>query len=160
MLPPLALALALAALAAAQSPTVYHPDQRSSPYAYAGCYNETTTLSSSNTRALSGGASQLGFGNMTVPLCLDFCRRGTRAAYAYAGLQYARECWCAQRLSGLSEAMPEADCDLPCDGDTGMVCGGDMRLSLYVVESGGAVLRRAAAWGGVACGLVAVSALL
>ncbi|RBQ82763.1 hypothetical protein VDGD_21018 [Verticillium dahliae] len=97
---------------------------------------------------------------MTVPLCLDFCRRGTRAAYAYAGLQYARECWCAQRLSGLSEAMPEADCDLPCDGDDGMVCGGDMRLSLYVVESGGAVLRRAAAWGGVACGLVAVSALL
>ncbi|KAG7139588.1 putative fungistatic metabolite like protein [Verticillium longisporum] len=153
------LVLALAALAAAQSPTVYTPDKRSSPYAYEGCYNETTTLSSSNTRALSGGVSQLGFGNMTVPLCLDYCRRGTAAAYKYAGLQYARECWCAQRLSGLSEEMPDGDCDLPCDGDAGMVCGGDMRLSLYVVESG-AALRRAAGWGGMACGLVAVSALL
>ncbi|KAM0276668.1 hypothetical protein ACHAQH_006530 [Verticillium albo-atrum] len=149
------LLLALAALSAAQSPTVYTPEN--GPYTYQGCFNETTTLSSSNTRALSGGVSQLGFGNMTAPLCLEYCKDGTDDEYKYAGLQYSRECWCAQRLSGLSEKMPDGDCNLTCDGDTGMVCGGEMRLSLYMIESG--AISRTAGWGVLAGGL-AVSVLM
>ncbi|KAM0332475.1 hypothetical protein ACHAQA_002756 [Verticillium albo-atrum] len=150
------LFLALAALSAAQSPKTYIPDD--SPYKYQGCYNETTTLSDSNTRALSGGVSQLGFGNMTVPLCLEYCADGTGAEYKYAGLQYSRECWCAQRLSGLSEKMEDGDCDLACDGDKGMVCGGDMRLSLYMIESG--AVARSVGWGVGLVSLAAAAAML
>lgn len=67
---------------------------------------------------------------MTVPMCLDFCSQKGGTVYQYAGLEYSRECWCAPYLSGASEKMDEAECDLPCAGDEGVVCGGNAKLSV------------------------------
>lgn len=77
---------------------------------------------------------------MTVPLCLSFCGDAKgQTEYKYAGLEFSRECWCAMHISGASEKMDEGDCDLGCDGNSTMGCGGDERLSVsdgYSLEAG------------------------
>ncbi|KAJ9142223.1 hypothetical protein NKR23_g7499 [Pleurostoma richardsiae] len=94
LIPCLLLALLLAALlphpAAAQNSTEVTIYNASDKYAYYGCYNETTGLAgTSGARALSGGANEVGTGNMTVPICLGFCSSGG-TEYKYAGIEYAR----------------------------------------------------------------------
>lgn len=62
----------------------------SNGYTYLGCYEETIALSNtSHLRALQGGKNQVAAGNMTVPMCLDFCGGG-EVKYEYAGLEYSR----------------------------------------------------------------------
>ncbi|KAI5920068.1 hypothetical protein F4810DRAFT_455148 [Camillea tinctor] len=142
-------------------------------YTYAGCYNETTELpGTSQLRALSGGIQETLPDAMTVPLCLDFCAHNTSRRYAYAGLEYARECWCADALSSLSVRLDDADCGYPCDGDNETACGGALRLSVYNLteearSSGVAVMRRGGGgivWGvglwGVSVGIGAVVGLV
>jgi hypothetical protein len=103
-------------------------------YVYQGCYNETTGLDGTGgTRALANGINEVKIGQMTVPMCLDFCSQKGGTVYQYAGVEYSRECWCAAYLSGASEKMDEAECDLPCDGDGGVVCGGNGKLSVSIL---------------------------
>ncbi|KAK4151956.1 WSC domain-containing protein [Chaetomidium leptoderma] len=135
-------------------------DPSSSGYVYHGCYNETTDLpDTTGVRALHGGAHLIRPGNMTVDMCWDFCRTGagdssggTSGRFRFAGLEYARECWCAETLSSLSEKLPDSACDLPCEGNTTQACGGNLKLSVYM--AGAATAR--VAW---AAGLVAVGAM-
>lgn len=62
----------------------------STKYVYYGCWNETTSLEASNgARALADGINESNKGNMTVPLCLDFCASGDNE-YKYAGLEWSR----------------------------------------------------------------------
>ncbi|KAI1083280.1 hypothetical protein F5B20DRAFT_577664 [Whalleya microplaca] len=147
------------------SPTLQNlPTASSSPYIYAGCYNETTTLPNTNgARALSGGISTADPGTQTVQTCLAFCAHNTSTTYAYAGLEYSRECYCARELSSLSVRLPDAECSTPCDGDAGTACGGALRLSVYnLTDSGGGGQKNGAAgrlcgglggWLGVVMGL-------
>ncbi|KAI0013382.1 hypothetical protein F4779DRAFT_613533 [Xylariaceae sp. FL0662B] len=101
-------------------------------YTYAGCFNETTLVANtSGARALSGGIEMTAPGTLTVAACVDFCARNTSTAYALAGLEYSRECYCARALSSLSARLPDAACDTPCDGDNATACGGALRLSVY-----------------------------
>lgn len=142
MLVPLLLVLAAlfpsAALAQRPEPTIY--DSSATNYVYAGCYNETTGISgTSGDRALDGGIHMIGTGNMTVPMCLDYCDGGS---YAYAGIEYSRECWCAQHISGLSVKFADAECDLGCDGNQTQTCGGALKLTvsdsvMFVIVVGG-----------------------
>jgi hypothetical protein len=111
-------------------------------YVYQGCYNETTGLDGTGGgRALANGINEVKIGQMTVPMCLDFCSQKGGTVYQYAGLEYSRECWCAQYLSGASEKMDEAECNLPCAGNGSVICGGTGKLSVSVfaadVEEGG-----------------------
>ncbi|ROT36803.1 WSC-domain-containing protein [Sodiomyces alkalinus F11] len=135
----LLLLLSLLSLASAQE--IYRDSGR---YAYQGCITETTDIAnSSRPRALPGSALVDEQG-MTVPMCLDFCASGGETGtrqYRYAGLQYSRECWCAQLVSDLSRTVDDGQCDLACAGDADTICGGNMRITLYAV-SGAA----AAAW--------------
>lgn len=87
---PLALYL-LAVLVQAQdangSLTIYDDSDK---YKYYGCYNETTQIEgSSQNRALVGGINEVKEGEMTVPMCLNFCANG-RTQYRYAGLEWSR----------------------------------------------------------------------
>ncbi|KAF5026559.1 hypothetical protein F66182_1348 [Fusarium sp. NRRL 66182] len=68
-------------------PSIY---KEHSQYKYLGCYNETTTIQdSAEERALTGGPHVVSAGNMTVPVCLEFCAsNGTQ--YRYAGLEWSR----------------------------------------------------------------------
>lgn len=78
----------LTSITLAQTPVIYNSSNK---YHYFGCYTETNYLpSTSGSRALNGGAVQVGMGNMTVQTCLEFCGGGSGAMYKYAGLEYSR----------------------------------------------------------------------
>ena len=101
-----------------------------SKYTYLGCYNETTSVQGAGgVRALDGGQNEVKEGEMTVPLCLAFCSSGS-TQYAYAGLEFSRECWCAQHISGASAKLDDGECDTACDGNRTTVCGGSLKLSV------------------------------
>ncbi|KAF2965394.1 hypothetical protein GQX73_g8204 [Xylaria multiplex] len=103
-------------------------DGSASNYSYIGCWNETFGLvETTGVRALQGNNEVLPE-VMTVERCLDFCAHGL---YLLAGLEYSRECWCADELNPLSIQLPDQWCDTPCDGANTTACGGALRLSLY-----------------------------
>lgn len=60
---------------------------------------------------------------MTVNQCLSFCGDDK-----YAGLEYGRECWCADMLNSYATKLPDASCSLTCTGDVTEVCGGSLML--------------------------------
>ncbi|KAK3388862.1 WSC domain-containing protein [Sordaria brevicollis] len=110
----------------------------SNGYGYIGCYNETTNLSgtSSGTRALYGGDNEVIPEEMTVERCLRFCKSGMGGrGYRFAGVEYSRKCWCATQLSSLSAKVADTECNLPCDGDESQICGGDLKISVYDMNS-------------------------
>ncbi|KAH7092289.1 hypothetical protein FB567DRAFT_614146 [Paraphoma chrysanthemicola] len=92
-------------------------------WAYAGCGTDNIS-----DRAFRG--SSQGSDNMTVPTCIDFC---SDSGYTYAGLEYGRECWCANQLD--SRYAPKdgimGSCNYACAGDEKQVCGGWAAMSVY-----------------------------
>ncbi|KAL7945914.1 WSC domain-containing protein [Trichoderma barbatum] len=122
-------------------PLVYAADNTvsvyddSDKYKYYGCFNETTQVAgSAETRALGGGIDESLPGEMTVPKCLTFCGNGA-TEYRYAGLEWSRECWCAQTLSGIAEKLDDTACNFPCEGDNATACGGSLKLTVYRLSS-------------------------
>ncbi|KAK3337173.1 WSC domain-containing protein [Cercophora scortea] len=142
----------------AAAPAIY--SNATTGYIYLGCYNETTAIAgTSGDRALAGGTNEVKPGNMTVETCLGFCATGA-TRYKYAGLEFARECWCAQELSVLAKKQADSECNLPCEGDKTEVCGGSLKLTVYTVGGGsGAASSIRVAWtaGAVAVGAAALS---
>ncbi|TLS24702.1 hypothetical protein PpBr36_08683 [Pyricularia pennisetigena] len=125
------LLIALCQVGAAQDLTVFSPPS-SSTYKYHGCYNETTGLpgTSGSQRAIDG-KHKTSPGSMTVQSCLDFCGSdGT--VYKFAGVEFSRECWCGNILSGLSAKVDDDQCNTACDGNASIACGGPLKLSVYV----------------------------
>ncbi|KAH8814939.1 WSC domain-containing protein, partial [Xylogone sp. PMI_703] len=97
-------------------------------YKYFGCYNETVLLNNTgNVRALSGGPTE-SLDDMTIATCINFCGNNS---YTFAGLEYTKECYCANYISTFSTHLPDSDCNLPCAGNTTQICGGSLRLSVY-----------------------------
>ncbi|CAN8099356.1 unnamed protein product [Discula destructiva] len=150
---PALMILLLLASTSSQSPDTKSPIiyNSSTAYNYTGCFTETDHLpNTTGVRALNGGTNEVGLGNMTVETCLDFCGGDSPggARYTYAGLEYSRECWCAQTFNTLSSKVHDGDCDLVCDGNASQYCGGSMRLSLYTLrsEAAGGVPWMALAW--------------
>ncbi|KAL1884282.1 hypothetical protein VTK73DRAFT_3266 [Phialemonium thermophilum] len=126
-------------------------------YAYLGCYNETTGIAdSSGARALDGGINEVLPGNMTVRDCLTFCGDGS-TQYKYAGLEYSRECWCAQRLSDLSTKFPDNVCNLGCDGNQTQACGGNLKLTIYMLSAAPPVARVAVSAGAAVAIMILVN---
>ncbi|KAI1329610.1 WSC domain-containing protein [Xylariaceae sp. FL0255] len=110
-----------------------------SGYVYIGCWNETTDLPDTNgLRALSGGINEVLPGSMTVSVCADFCAHNdtSHGPYKLAGLEYSRECWCADSLDPLSAKLNNSACDDACDGENTTACGGALRISLYNLTAG------------------------
>ncbi|RYP14011.1 hypothetical protein DL765_006614 [Monosporascus sp. GIB2] len=111
----------------------------SDTYRYHGCWDETTEIANTTRlRALGGGIYMQLPETMTVPLCLDYCAKSTSTRYQYAGLEYSRECWCANELNSLSVRLPDEQCNTTCDGDAAMACGGALKLSVYQLVADGA----------------------
>jgi len=129
------LLLLLPTAARAQSSAVPTTYNGSSKYLYRGCYNETVAIpDTAGDRAIGDGPHEVLPGTMTVPDCLGFCSaNGT--AWKYAGVEYSRECWCGDRISALSVREPDSDCDLACDGNAEMICGGLLKLSVYMLSA-------------------------
>lgn len=84
-----------------------------------GCYTDVgRTLTGANTAS----------GTMTVETCIAFCVSNN---YAYAGTEYASECYCGNTIAIAAAAAPVAQCNMACAGDATETCGGGSRLSLY-----------------------------
>ncbi|KAL8370823.1 hypothetical protein RB595_000933 [Gaeumannomyces hyphopodioides] len=116
--------------AGAASPTIYSPPA-GSKFKYSGCFNETTDLPGTARERALDGSHRVSPGSMTVQACIDFCDGGDKP-YKYAGLEFSRECWCGNRLSVLATKFDDSECNTACDGDQKSVCGGPMKLSVYV----------------------------
>ncbi|WWC67290.1 uncharacterized protein I206_101198 [Kwoniella pini CBS 10737] len=92
---------------------------------YVGCFKDT-----SGGRHLNGSASA--GSNMNNEVCTSYC---ASKGYAYAGTEYAQECYCGNYLN-MSLATIESKCNTPCratNPSTGSteICGGGMILSVY-----------------------------
>jgi len=84
-----------------------------------GCQTE-----GSQDRALSG--KSYAADGMTLESCTTFC-----AGYAFAGVEYGRECYCGNGFGAGSVGAPADQCAMKCAGDTTTLCGGSNRLSVY-----------------------------
>ncbi|CAG8960213.1 hypothetical protein HYFRA_00012731 [Hymenoscyphus fraxineus] len=91
-------------------------------YNYAGCYTEPSSV-----RALSSAFYPTD--SQTVELCVAAC---SNTPYKYAGLEYSRECWCADSFGLGSTLVSDNDCSMSCAGDKYEYCGGGNRLSVYI----------------------------
>ncbi|KAF3287309.1 hypothetical protein TWF970_007037 [Orbilia oligospora] len=61
---------------------------------------------------------------MTTQHCLEYCE--TRN-YVWAGLEYRRECYCANEFIGEEKST----CTLTCMANTTEMCGGSRRMNVY-----------------------------
>ncbi|KAJ6262673.1 hypothetical protein Dda_3485 [Drechslerella dactyloides] len=63
---------------------------------------------------------------MTPELCLSTCGK---QGYAYAGLEYGQECYCAPKLA--PGAVSSEKCTMKCKGDSNQLCGGSSAVQVY-----------------------------
>jgi hypothetical protein len=100
------------------------------------CYRDVgRTLTGTNTASDS----------MTVESCISFCISDN---FQYAGAEYARECCefamsktvlgtadlhldCSNTIAAAADAVPSAECNMECAGNSTETCGAGNRLSLY-----------------------------
>ncbi|PQE13221.1 hypothetical protein CJF30_00003133 [Rutstroemia sp. NJR-2017a BBW] len=90
-------------------------------FVYAGCFVDPSIPS-----ALIDRPTGLDFQNMTIQICVDFCKGN---GYKYAGLEYYGECFCGGSVNGMQ--TDESACSYPCTGDQTEVCGGFDIISVY-----------------------------
>ncbi|KAF3905657.1 hypothetical protein ABW21_db0206699 [Orbilia brochopaga] len=88
-------------------------------FVFLSCWADSTL-----NRALAGWGLDPG-SDMTVGKCLDYC-----ATKQYVGLEDGRECWCGDSLAN-GQAAVSTDCNEPCSGAAGQLCGGPQRLAIY-----------------------------
>ena len=102
---------------ASTSPAVV---QSSSNFTYVACYTDSTASRSLPNQVVASD-------KLTVEICLSACQN-----YAYAGIEYGRECWCGNTLgSAAAQATSEKQCSMTCPGNPSQICGDGNRLTLY-----------------------------
>jgi len=69
--------------------------------------------------------------DMTPQVCFDFCR--TVPEMQFFGLVHGRDCYCMHYYR--DAAGGSGVCDLPCDGDSATICGGEHKSSIYQMHS-------------------------
>lgn len=91
-------------------------------FKYQGCYTDN-----GNSHALTNLYED--WGAMRVQRCLL-----KAAGFKYAGVEYYGQCWYGNTLNS-QIAGNQAECNTPCKGMPGELCGGSDRLSLYLNEA-------------------------
>jgi len=64
----------------------------------------------------------------TPAACVAFCIEN---GFTKAGVEGGDECYCGTEFRATPEALDPSECDLPCQGAPGTVCGGDFAIQLY-----------------------------
>ncbi|KAH8792446.1 WSC domain-containing protein [Hyaloscypha finlandica] len=134
------LALSAQAFAQSTSSTASQPASTAvasifpgtSPWSYYGCWNETTLITGTNGARALGGGVQEDLTTMTAELCMSFCKSNS---FTFAGIEYTKECYCANYLNSLSSKLPDSSCDLGCAGNGTQICGGNLALTIYQQKS-------------------------
>jgi hypothetical protein len=67
---------------------------------------------------------------MRPELCNDLCR-----GFHFFGVQFGYECFCGDDYGNQGGKAPENQCDLPCHGDSSIMCGGANHNSIYAVKT-------------------------
>ncbi|KAJ3324702.1 hypothetical protein HDU76_013345 [Blyttiomyces sp. JEL0837] len=96
-------------------------------WTYIGCYADGTP------RVLPSGQTNGNSAVMTIELCLSTCAgltAGNTKVYQYAGLEYARECWCGNAAP--TSAMVNT-CTSPCKGNSSEICGNGGAIDVWSV---------------------------
>ncbi len=109
--------VALAAVAHALPHTTQ--TKRADAFTRQGCFVDNAN----NQRLLD--ASHYADDAMTVETCAAFCSKNK-----YFGLEYGRECYCADSLS--TSPVADSDCSSACSGDASEKCGAKDRLDVYL----------------------------
>ncbi|KAJ3555814.1 hypothetical protein NM688_g2369 [Phlebia brevispora] len=68
--------------------------------------------------------------NNTAAVCATHCQS---TGYTFAGVEYGTECHCGTGYAGDVEPVeaPVSDCNMPCNPDKGLMCGGSWRIQIY-----------------------------
>jgi len=85
---------------------------------YRGCYRDSRTPRDLPRLILNSNS-------VTVETCISRCKA---SGYRYAGVQYARECWCGSSFGRHGLAT---NCNKTCRGNRGQFCGGDWANNVY-----------------------------
>lgn len=104
---------------AAPSPTVSLP----AGWSALGCTSDSTSA-----RVLTG--SYLDTTSLTPQSCMARCQS---AGFAYAGLQYGRQCYCGNAIDNAK--LGASGCSMACAGDKSSMCGGNYRMNLFALAS-------------------------
>ncbi|MCJ1408115.1 hypothetical protein MMC19_002188, partial [Ptychographa xylographoides] len=92
-------------------------------YISQGCYNELAN------RRLLNGPSFTNATGMTVEACVGFCK-GSSPSQAYAGVEYAQECYCGSSLPTGATTAPASSCNMLCKGNNKEFCGAGNLLNV------------------------------
>ncbi|KAF7795714.1 hypothetical protein EIP86_006879 [Pleurotus ostreatoroseus] len=71
--------------------------------------------------------------NNTPGTCAAACQE---LGYTYAGVEYSNECHCGSGFTGgvVPKSAPMDECDMPCNGNQGLTCGGEWRVQIYASD--------------------------
>ncbi|KAI1079785.1 hypothetical protein F5B20DRAFT_590325 [Whalleya microplaca] len=68
--------------------------------------------------------------DMSVDACMRMCGDG---GFKYAGVEYSTQCFCGNDVA--EDRMPKngtiGECDMPCAGNAGQLCGGAAQVAVY-----------------------------
>ncbi|KAM0328816.1 hypothetical protein ACHAQA_005231 [Verticillium albo-atrum] len=91
-----------------------------------GCFTDDSSLG----RTL-GVRQDLDAATITPELCIKSC---LASGLPYAGVEFGSECWCGALRSTFSQEVSGDDCNMPCNGDKSLDCGGRGRINIFVAE--------------------------
>jgi WSC domain len=91
-------------------------------YEYTGCFTDSVYA-----RALS---VRQNIADLTPAKCMTACASN---GYKFAGVEYSSECYCGNEIDNLQgfASDGEAQCNMPCSGDSSLKCGGPARVNIY-----------------------------
>lgn len=105
-------------------------DRMAQGWSYRGCATDSPAARAFTNASITSD-------DLTVESCISFCQA---KGLQYAGLEYSKECFCADRLSakdGPKEGVI-GRCDMECGGNGEQICGGSGWMSVYgACEAGG-----------------------
>ncbi|ALC43906.1 oxt [Drosophila busckii] len=87
-----------------------------------GCYRDDK-----DTRLLSGYFTSFKTSN-SPSACIELC---LQSGYPYAGVQYARECFCGYDTPPRQAKLPDSSCNMKCLGNIKEICGGYFAMNVY-----------------------------
>ncbi|PPQ76090.1 hypothetical protein CVT24_003662 [Panaeolus cyanescens] len=87
-----------------------------------GCFSDSTS-----SRSLKV-ASFTSVDNMTVESCLAFC---TPSGFNFAGVEFARECFCDNVIESPGAPIPHIGCNMTCTGNPTEICGGPDAINVF-----------------------------
>ena len=64
-------------------------------------------------------------------MCLIRRCKEADEGYAFAGVQWGRECFCGNEAPPEETIVDQGECDWPCSGDQDLVCGALWRMNVY-----------------------------